>query len=67
MAELAHRDGYSGNRHKEAMIDINGGMERLGPTLKRILVDKTTHRIRYENESELQVTIIIGPKEPKCY
>lgn len=29
---------------------------------QRIIVDKRTHRIRFENESEHEVTIIIEPK-----
>lgn len=37
--------------------------EQLGSTTKRIQVDKATHRIRYENESESQVTLVIEPKE----
>lgn len=31
--------------------------------MKRILVDKTTHRIRFEGETELSVVVVIEPKE----
>lgn len=29
----------------------------------RVPVDKSTHRIRFEDETELQVTIVIEPQE----
>lgn len=29
---------------------------------ERIIVDKRTHRIRFEDESEHQVTVVIEPK-----
>lgn len=30
---------------------------------KRVTVNKQTHRVRYENETESQVTVVIEPKE----
>lgn len=32
-------------------------------TVKRIQVSKTTHRIRFENETENSVVVVIEPKE----
>ena len=29
----------------------------------RMVVDKTTHRIRFENESETEVTVVVEAKE----
>lgn len=37
--------------------------ERSDGVTKRVKVNKTTHRIRFENETESQVTIVIEPKE----
>jgi hypothetical protein len=33
------------------------------PGVRTIVVDKRTHRIRFENETENEVTIVIEPKE----
>ena len=30
---------------------------------ERIIVDKRTHRIRFEDETESQVTVVIEPKD----
>jgi hypothetical protein len=44
------------------LIEITELIKSNSPT-QRILVDKRTQRIRFENESEDQVTIIIERKE----
>jgi hypothetical protein len=31
--------------------------------VRRLMVNKSTHRLRFENESESEVTIVIEPKE----
>lgn len=59
---LQHLEGYSGNRlsgrkPKMIWVDVEHGGSR------QISVNKTTHRIRFENETESQVTIVIEPKE----
>lgn len=59
---LQHLEGYSGNRlsgKKPKMIWVDA--EEDGS--RRIAVNKTTHRIRFEDETESQVTIVIEPKE----
>ncbi len=34
-----------------------------GPPVKRITVNKRTHRVKFENETESEVTIVIEEKE----
>lgn len=66
-----HREIASGIKFKDA-IDIDGlqlqhldtysGNRLIGAT-RRVKVNKATHRIRFEDESESQVTVVIEPKE----
>lgn len=58
--QLQHLDTYSGNRL--LMPQVSRADARDGNS-RRVVVNKTTHRIRFEDETESQVTIVIEPKE----
>lgn len=67
-AELAHRETYSGNRLNDQEVVVENASrpifyERVGQLPKRVKVNKTTHRIRFENETESEVVVVIEPKE----
>lgn len=47
------------SKHRVEVDDLN---RQYQTQTKTIVVDKRTHRIRYENETEHEVTIVIKPK-----
>lgn len=65
--QLRYLETYSGNRLNDAKVikEISDSfrIDLADSTAQRILVSKTTHRIRFENETESQVTIVIEPKK----
>lgn len=65
---LRHLETYSGNRLNDAKmikeISESFRIDFADSAAQLILVSKATHRIRFENETESQITIVIEPKEP---
>lgn len=47
------------SKHRVEVDDLN---RQYRTQTKTIVVDKRTHRIRYENETEHEVTVVIEPK-----
>lgn len=51
-------------RDKHLLRELQQLSEKIKtPDLNRLTVNKRTHRIRFENESEDEVTIVIEPRD----
>lgn len=59
---LVNGFGYFGATTPNPYLDPRY-LEQIGPTTKHVLVDKRTHRIRFTDESESYVTLVIELKE----